>query len=634
MDVVLVSMPFAEVQRPSIALGLLRASLSHTAMTSEVVYGNFGLAEAIGLVAYQAMQSTPTDHLLGEWCFAGRLFPETSSNDDEYLNLVLDVRCHGFPAELEQRKDQMHWVRAQCAAYVDRLADAIVARQPRIVGCSSVFQQHCASLALLKRIRELSPDVVLLMGGANCEGEMGVETLRSFPWVDCIVSGEADAIFADLCKVLVEHGRDVAPAALPDGAISQRHLRTMLPVLSQAAVPAPRPLIRDMDSLPVPDYEHYFETLRDSTLSGLIAPGLLAESSRGCWWGEKSHCTFCGLNGEGMTYRSKSPERVLAELSELTARYGVRSVQFVDNILDMSFFKTLLPSLAAAGEEYSLFYETKANLKRDQVELLAKAGVRWIQPGIESLDDNALALIAKGNSTTMNIQLLKWSREFGIDVAWNLLCGIPGESDSWYAEMAAWLPLIFHLQPPTGVSRVRYDRFSPYQMRPQEFGLTLEPSRAYSYVYPLSRQSLMRLAYSFEDRGQPRHMHRGLTEEPGQQELQARVWRWNELWRGTRPILEVRDAGDRLQVVDTRPCARRQHWTMAGLEADIYRLCDSAQTRKALIQQLSAGRREVAVSEFERAIETLLETKVVLPVKGKLLALGVPPGELAAVRCA
>ncbi|PYS42219.1 MAG: RiPP maturation radical SAM protein 1, partial [Acidobacteria bacterium] len=86
-----------------------------------------------------------------------------------------------------------------------------------------------------------------------------------------------------------------------------------------------------------------------------------------------------------MKYRSKSPERVLAELSELKQRYGLGSIQFVDNILDMSFFKTVLPRLAAEGEKYSLFYETKANLKREQVELLARAGVKSIQPGIESL---------------------------------------------------------------------------------------------------------------------------------------------------------------------------------------------------------------------------------------------------------
>jgi len=75
MDVTLVCMPFVEVQRPSIALGLLQASLASTEIRSEVVYANFGFAESIGIVAYQAMQSAPTDHLLGEWCFAGSLFP-------------------------------------------------------------------------------------------------------------------------------------------------------------------------------------------------------------------------------------------------------------------------------------------------------------------------------------------------------------------------------------------------------------------------------------------------------------------------------------------------------------------------------------------------------------------------------
>ena len=135
-----------------------------------------------------------------------------------------------------------------------------------------------------------------------------------------------------------------------------------------------------------------------------------------------------------MQYRLKSPERVLDELSELKRLYGIGNIQFVDNILDMSFFKTVLPKLAASDEKFSLFYETKANLKREQVELLAQAGVRWIQPGIESLDDRLLKLLEKGNSTLMNLQLLKWCCELDIDVSWNLLSGIPGESDELVRE--------------------------------------------------------------------------------------------------------------------------------------------------------------------------------------------------------
>lgn len=614
MDVALVQMPFAEVQRPSIALGLLRAALGPD-IESEVIYGNLRLAETIGLAAYQAMQSAPTDHLLGEWCFASCLFPVSPTQDDEYLNLVVEVRCHGFPDTLEQRQRMMRWVRSQCSNYVDTLAEAIVARAPRIVGCSSVFQQHCASLALLKRVRELSPLTVTLLGGANCEGEMGLETLRQFPWVDAVISGEADALFRDLCVRLLQHGRDINPATLPAGVNWRTPALHPFPMLSH--VPS-RPVLHDLDALPTPDYDHYFAAWRNSALSSQIKPGLLAESSRGCWWGEKSHCTFCGLNGEGMPFRSKSPARVQNELAELSSRYGIRSFQFVDNILDMAYLRTLLPALIESGERYGLFYETKANLKRDQVQLLAEAGVRWIQPGIESLDDQVLRLIGKGNSALMNLQLLKWAGEFGIHAAWNMLSGIPGESDDWYAEMARWLPAIFHLQPPSGVCRVRYDRFSPYHSRPRDFGLTLEPSRAYAYVYPFSRESLMRLAYSFEDAGQREHIHRSKQVYPGQQHLQTVVSEWNDVWTSRQPRLLVEDDGYRLSFTDTRPCARSRNWTATETESSLYRLCDTAQSPSSLQKQLATSPKD-----FHSAVESLGDAQVLLSMNGKLLALAV-----------
>jgi len=624
MDVCLVSMPFAEVQRPSIGLGLLKAALTRADIESEVVYGNFCFAETIGLVAYQAMQSGPTDHLLGEWCFAHLLFPSSRKDDEDYLNLVLAVRCQGFPAELDQRKDLMQWVRTQAVEHVDCLARQVVARGPRIVGCSSVFQQHCASLALLKRIRQLSPDTVLLMGGANCEGEMGQETLKSFPWVDCVVSGEADEMFAPLCRILIEQGRTVESSTLPHGAMSQDCVRNTLRIVSGTTPQVPRLVVHNLDALPVPDYNDYFSALKSSTLSELVQPELLAESSRGCWWGEKSHCTFCGLNGNGMKHRSKSPERVLSEMSELIEVYGNHHIQFVDNILDMSYFKTVLPKLAALSEKYSLFYETKANLKREEVRLLAEAGVRWIQPGIESLDDNVLRLIGKGSSTVLNVQLLKWSCEFGIHAAWNMLCGIPGEVDSWYAEMANWLPAIFHLQPPSGLNRVRFDRFSPYHMRPHEFGLTLEPSRAYSYVYPLPTQALMRLAYSFEDTGNRGHVHRAMHKDPGQRRLQDVLQEWNFLWQTSPPLLNVYDEGQRLRLVDTRPVSGQQAWIMGELETKVYRFCDSARTPEAVTKVLSGSQdMNAEVEDVQSAIQKLCESRVLLPINGKLLSLGV-----------
>ena len=60
-------------------------------------------------------------------------------------------------------------------------------RLGQLMGLTSVFQQQLGSLALAKRIKERAPETVIVMGGANCEATMGVETVRQFTFVDAIV---------------------------------------------------------------------------------------------------------------------------------------------------------------------------------------------------------------------------------------------------------------------------------------------------------------------------------------------------------------------------------------------------------------------------------------------------------------
>lgn len=494
-DVCLVLMPYASVERPSIALGLLKASLQHSEIRSTVLYPNIWFAQEIDLDMYTAFSDVFIMNFLGEWTFSGAAFPDFQPDHSEYLRLALgkgDYRRYFFGAD---PKEVLWGVREKAASFIDRVAQSVLDLQPRIVGCSSTFQQHCASLALLRRIRELEPEVITLMGGANCEEVMGQTTHREFPWVDFVVSGEGDDLFSDLCRKLLDQGRDVDPTELPYGVIGPAHRRS-----SAVGIKAPRASVQHLDRVPIPDYDDYFQTLRTSQIAPYVEPGLLIETARGCWWGQKHHCTFCGLNGSGISYRSKSPTRVVEEFTQLSQRYGLRKIEVVDNILDMTYMNTVLPTLAAEEEPYTIFYETKANLKREHMQQLANAGIRWIQPGIESMHDSALKLLNKGNTAWMNVQLLKWARELGIRVIWNILAGIPGESDEWYCEMAEWLPLIAHLQPPSGsVSGIRYDRFSPYHERPADWGLKLLPNRMYAYVYPLSLEVLADLAYFFED---------------------------------------------------------------------------------------------------------------------------------------
>ena len=54
-----------------------------------------------------------------------------------------------------------------------------------------------------------------------------------------------------------------------------------------------------------------------------MSPTLLIETSRGCWWGERNHCTFCGLNGSSMSFDEMAPGRAL-ELFDGLFAYGER----------------------------------------------------------------------------------------------------------------------------------------------------------------------------------------------------------------------------------------------------------------------------------------------------------------------
>lgn len=611
-DLCLVSMPYASLTRPSLALGLLKAVLAREGITAAVLYPNLWLAEEVGLRLYHLCSSQfPKELLAGEWTFAAAAFPEAERDDEEYLRRLAGLHAavpgyHRGTDGAARLAADLRAMRAAAAGFVDRTARRVLATGARIVGCTSTFEQHAASLALLRRIREIDPEVVTLLGGANCEGVMGRTTHRSFPWVDYVVSGEADALVTDLCRQVLADGRDVPAGRLPSGVFGPAHRE------GNDRQDAPRPVFRELDSLPVPDFDDYFHALEESSAARAIRPGLPLETSRGCWWGAIRHCTFCGLNGTSMSFRSKSPRRVVEEVRELEARYGISSFETVDNILDMAYFKNVLPELAADGGGRRLFYEVKANLRRDQVERLRQAGVIWLQPGIESLHTAVLDLMDKGVQAWQNVQLLKWCRELGVRLSWNFLWGFPGEEDGWYDGMAAFLPELEHLQPPSGVIRVRFDRYSPYHQRPADFGLTLRPHPAMSFVYPLPEEELRDLAYYFAAEGRPDAFAGtggGLMDgRAGVQAVRDAVGSWRRAFWAGPPLLTVEEDGDALRITDTRSCAVESTHLLTGAEKEVYLACEDA----PLEERLEAA----AAAELRRR-------RLVLAVDRRLVSLGV-----------
>lgn len=617
-DVILVSVPYAALQHPSPALGCLQAILKRRGIDTRTFHANLKFAQRIGIGNYVWFSAYARPLLLGEFTFAQAAFPEFAPDLHTYVSTL------GVP----EAEDAIRRVRIEAASFMDEMAEAIVEEAPRIVGCSSTFQQNCASLALLRRIKQYAPDIVTVMGGANCEAEMGRALHTNFPWLDYVVSGDADDVFPEFCERILRD--DVA--GFERNELLSRYVFT----------PSTRPLglmrqavsatVQNMNTLPLPDYDDYFAALEETKIAPFATPGLLAQTARGCWWGEKHPCTFCGLNGGCMSFRSMSAESAEKLICGLADRHAIDGVELIDNILEPSYFKTVLPSLARKNKRLRMACEVKANLTRDQVRLLADSGMVWVQPGIESLHDESLKLIDKGTTRCQNLQLLKWGREFGVHLTWNYLMGIPGERPEWYAEVAEIIPLLVHLKAPNGPGgRLSFDRFSVYHTHPDHFKLTLRPAWGYTYVYPLPLRELMDLAYHFDDVGPGAHERRF----PEQDLLKKRLDEWCELQPEPSghenredlpplPRLDVSLVGDGLLVEDTRPCALAPRYEFSGLTAYLYNACDRGRSAEKLLTEARAdGFAELTAAALDRELATFVEQRLMVPASGRFLSLAV-----------
>jgi hypothetical protein len=119
---------------------------------------------------------------------------------------------------------------------------------------------------------------------------------------------------------------------------------------------------------------------------------------------------------------------------------------------------------------------------------------------------------------------------------WNLLVGLPGDHEEWYAEVLQLVPFLVHLSPPVGLSELSIERFSPYFDEPERFGLTnLRPIQAYYDIFP-AESDFYNLAYHFTA-----EYESGSLKNPALlQELRVAVARWCHMWEsGLAPKLLV-----------------------------------------------------------------------------------------------
>ena len=608
VDVLLVNMPFGILVTPSLGLGLLQASLDKLdGVSSRQRYFALSFCERLGFDDYQAIANRwgSGHEELGEWVFAGCAFPEADLRPAEYLEQI----AKHPPADLERFLpgvipavlNAALRARELAPAFIEDCMHEIRELNPRVVAFTSMFQQRVASLALARRIKEWRPETVIVMGGADCEEARGRAIAKNFRCIDGVCSGPGDVVFPEIVR------RALAGEAL-HGIAGVYTARSLSGATHNAEAPA------NLDDLPYPEFEDYFSDLR---ASGLDLPVLYLslETSRGCWWGERNHCTFCSINGASMGYASKSAERVVSEIQFFAEKYPSVQMVMTDSILNVKHLRTAIPQLKANGLDLDMMYEVRATLNSEQFEMLTECGVRTLQPGIESLSSEVLRLMRKNTSYLMNVRLLKLGRIHGVSIFYNILVGFPDEPADAYLAMSRLLPKITHLEPPKRMRIIEIGRHSPLFEDAEALGVTsLEPSPAYQYIYPVAQQQLRDLAtyftYTYKN-------PQNLDEYVGPVARELQKW-WH--YQG-RSALQVAYETDRSMIFEGRPAFGERITVLTGLEHHLHRACEDIRKLDALKKEFCAQATEAEVDE---ALASLEERGFIVTDEHRLLSLAVP----------
>jgi ribosomal peptide maturation radical SAM protein 1 len=613
-------MPFMMADRPSIQIGLLKAVVAAHGFPVRTLHANLDFAARIGLDHYRLLCDRRVQ-MVGDWLFSMAAFGDAAPDPDGRLlddladELAYLIGPDGQLGSGDVARERLLRTRDHdVPAYLDAMLEAFAWGDVRVVGFTSTFQQNCASFAMARRLKRRYPDIVTVFGGANFDGEMGLAQLQRMDCVDFVVVGEGDLALPELLAALAL-GED--PARVP--GVARRAGAT--PDGTAVTSTPPRPPLGRLDDLPAPDYDEFFERAEDLGLHPRVGHRTVRipfESARGCWWGAKHHCTFCGLNGTSMQFRAKSPRRVASELATLARRYRSFRFEAVDNILDVGYLTGLLPELIAAGTTYDIFYEVKANLSRDQLKLLAQAGVTHLQPGLESLSSRVLRLMRKGVRAAQNVNVLRWGMYYGITISWNIIWGFPGETKDDYVEQAAVIPHLVHLRPPAGAGRIWLERFSPLFTDDSSGVRTRTPERSYRYTYPAGFD-LDQIAYFFE------YEVADALPESAYSGVRQAVERWRAAWeRPTPPVLKYWSTPGFLQIYDGRHEGSEGTYTFEGELAEIYLACVDRPTGASAVRERLAH--PLPVEAIQEVFDEF-RARGLMFVDGSLaLALALPAG--------
>jgi radical SAM superfamily enzyme YgiQ (UPF0313 family) len=298
------------------------------------------------------------------------------------------------------------------------LVDAILAREPELVGFTCYLWSVDRTLWVAARLRAQRPDLRILVGGPEITADNG--WVLEAEAVDWFAIGEGEQTFAELLAALAS-GDQAALARIP--GLARRVDGRVVPGL-------PRTPLADIGLISSP--------YLDGILDAADSESLLLETSRGCVF----KCRFCYYPKAYDRQYFLAPELVLANLEHARSR-GAREVFLLDPTLNQRpDFADFLALLARGNPEQSL--EFHGELRGEGITPKVAAAMRRanfaeVEIGLQSIDPHTQELMDRRNNLRAFENGVRALREQGIRTKVDLIVGLPGDTVESVRRGMHWL---------------------------------------------------------------------------------------------------------------------------------------------------------------------------------------------------
>jgi radical SAM superfamily enzyme YgiQ (UPF0313 family) len=303
--------------------------------------------------------------------------------------------------------------------------------KPDFIGISIIITEVDQTKRIMSIIREILPDVPVTFGGpwpsANPE-----EAIRKFG-ANFVVIGEGELVFPELIEA-INKKRPVDSIAGTASMVNGNVVVNSGRLLTEA----------ELNSLPFPAWELLDNNFYAQTCSFAIVgyrPYMAIVTSRGCPY----HCAYCHQT-MGKVFRKRSAKSVLAEMKELSSKYGIKEFEIIDDCFNLDrkrMYEILIGVRDKIGNIRLHFPNALRTdiLEPEDMDLFKQAGTVSTCFAIETSSPRLQKMINKNLNIEKAVRTIDASVNAGIYSTDYFMIGFPTES---YEEASGTVEFAAH----------------------------------------------------------------------------------------------------------------------------------------------------------------------------------------------